>query len=84
MNNSIKFEITRLIKIFEATDPREMPYQRTLMNQFAAEYREQLRLLETITAEAQADYFDPRAPAQRDLDQWQDETAQTNKTERPL
>ena len=36
---------------------------------------DQIRLLENITPEAQAEYFDPRTPEQRDLDEWQAEAS---------
>ena len=36
---------------------------------------DQIRLLENVTPEAQAEYFDPRTPEQRDLDEWQAEAS---------
>ena len=36
---------------------------------------DQIRLLENITPEAQAEYFDPRTAEQRDLDEWQAEAS---------
>jgi hypothetical protein len=39
--------------------------------------------LENITPEAQAEYFDPRTPEQRDLDEWQAESALTRESDRP-
>ena len=36
---------------------------------------DQIRLLENITPEAQAEYFDPRTPEQIDLDEWQAEAS---------
>ena len=41
---------------------------------------DQIRLLENVTTEAQAEYFridsdDPRTPEQRDLDEWQAEAS---------
>ena len=44
---------------------------------------DQIRLLENITPEAQAEYFDPRTPEQRDLDEWQAESALTREGDRP-
>ena len=44
---------------------------------------DQIRLLENITPEAQAEYFDPRTPEQRDLDEWQAESALTRESDRP-
>ena len=36
---------------------------------------DQIHLLENITPEAQAEYFDPRTPEQIDLDEWQAEAS---------
>ena len=44
---------------------------------------DQIRLIENITPEAQAEYFDPRTPEQRDLDEWQAETESTRESDRP-
>ena len=44
---------------------------------------DQIRLLENITPEAQVEYFDPRTPEQRDLDEWQAESALTRENDRP-
>ena len=113
---TIPQELDAVATILEKGCPREMSYQRRLMLEVAADYREQLRLIENITTEetAQADRWainnfsrrigfeivnekidalaksakwitvDPRTESECDLDQWQEETAQTNKTERPL
>ena len=44
---------------------------------------DQIRLLENITPEAQAEYFDPRTPEQIALDEWQAESALTREGDRP-
>ena len=44
---------------------------------------DQIRLLENITPEAQAEYFDPRNPEQIAIDEWQAESALTRESDRP-
>ena len=44
---------------------------------------DQIHLLENITPEAQAEYFDPRTAEQIALDEWQAESALTRESDRP-
>lgn len=51
MANSLKQDLANLVGTLEKENPREFPYQRKLMIIIAADMREQLRLIETITPE---------------------------------
>ena len=44
---------------------------------------DQIHLMENITPEAQAEYFDPRTPEQIAIDEWQAESALTRESDRP-
>jgi hypothetical protein len=76
-------ELERQARIFENRTGREIKAEIRIYDEIAADMREQIRLLDTITLEAQAAYFDPRTDAERDLDQWQAETEATRRSERP-
>ncbi len=74
LGNHLYFERGELLDDLTTATLNERPFYR---HDSLAEIREQIRLIETITPEAQAEYFDPRTPEQRDLDEWQQDWQDT-------